>query len=61
MEKILTPIKAIRKYCVSVCMLDHPKEVSLCTCIDNCPLYPYRNGHRPKADTIKAILQRDKH
>ena len=56
MEKIFTPIKAIHKYCVNVCMLDHPKEVPLCTCKDKCPLYPYRNGHRPTPDEIKAII-----
>ena len=43
----ITPVKSIRRYCTTVCMLDNPREVKLCTCKD-CPLYPYRNGHRPQ-------------
>ncbi len=48
---MLTPIKAIRAKCLDCCG-GQAKEVRLCPC-ENCPLYPYRMGHRPKecADT----------
>lgn len=42
----LTPIKAIRAKCLD-CSCGQFKEVKLCP-IKNCPLYEYRNGHRPK-------------
>lgn len=42
----LTPMKAIRKKCLDCCC-GQIKEVRLCT-VKNCPLYGYRNGHRPK-------------
>ncbi len=41
----LTPIKAIRAKCLD-CSNGQFKEVRLCP-IKNCPLYEYRNGHRP--------------
>lgn len=44
----LTPVKAIRAKCLDCCCYQ-PKEVRLCT-IPECPLYPYRMGHRPKKD-----------
>ncbi|MDD6490199.1 MAG: hypothetical protein PUG48_10405 [Clostridia bacterium] len=44
--KKLTPIKAIRAKCLDCCCWDR-KEVKLCTAT-NCPLYAYREGHRPK-------------
>uniref|UniRef100_A0A6M3LQZ9 Uncharacterized protein n=1 Tax=viral metagenome TaxID=1070528 RepID=A0A6M3LQZ9_9ZZZZ len=44
--KRLTPMKAIRAKCLE-CSNDSFKEVRLCPCAD-CPLYPYRNGRRPK-------------
>lgn len=50
---IRTPIKAIHAYCVKVCMLDNPREVPLCTCKE-CPLYPYRTGHRPEKSADNA-------
>tara|TARA_Y100001970_G_scaffold244796_1_gene311312 strand:+ start:1588 stop:1746 length:159 start_codon:yes stop_codon:yes gene_type:complete len=48
-NKNLTPIKAIRKWCLQ-CSGDSYTEVRLCP-IKNCPLYPYRMGKRPKSDT----------
>ena len=45
----MTPIKAIRAKCMDCCC-GQAKEVRLCVC-KNCPLYPYRMGHRPKPDT----------
>ena len=47
--KVLTPIKAIRAYCVE-CSGGMTKEVKLCN-VEKCPLYPYRMGKRPTADT----------
>lgn len=46
--KIRTPIKTIRTYCLK-CSADQPKEVRLCP-FEECPLYPYRMGHRPKQE-----------
>ena len=45
-KKMLTPIKAIRCWCVNHCMIGHPKEVRLCD-REECPLYPYRMGKNP--------------
>jgi hypothetical protein len=59
----LTPLRAIRKYCVKHCCLDQPSEVRLCPCKD-CELYPYRFGHKPKSgpapmrSPLKAIRAR---
>ena len=47
--KVLTPIKAIRAYCIE-CSGGMTKEVKLCPG-ENCPLYPYRMGKRPTVDT----------
>ena len=44
----LTPMRAIRMKCLDCCC-DQVKEVRLCPCTD-CSLYPYRLGHRPKAE-----------
>jgi len=44
----LTPIKAIRAKCLD-CSCGQYKEVSLCPA-KNCPLWEYRNGHRPKGE-----------
>lgn len=54
MNKKLTPIKAIRKKCLE-CSGYQPSEVRLCTSED-CPLFPYRMGKRPK-----IISQKHKH
>ena len=45
-NKILTPIKSIRAKCLDCCC-GQKQEVKLCPSKD-CPLYPYRLGHRPK-------------
>lgn len=42
----MTPIKAIRAYCISCCR-ENRNEVRLCQAAA-CPLFPYRMGHRPK-------------
>lgn len=41
-----TPVKAIRTKCLECCC-SQMGEVRLCT-ITNCPLWEYRDGHRPK-------------
>lgn len=50
----MTPMKAIRAKCLD-CMCGSSPEVRRCPCAD-CPLYPYRFGHRPKqyTDTTKG-------
>lgn len=48
----LTPVKAIRKKCLECCC-GQMKEVRLCT-VKNCPLYGYRDGHRPKGEEDTA-------
>ena len=48
--KFLTPIKAIRARCLDCCGYS-AAEVKLCTAV-NCPLYPYRMGHRPKKGNL---------
>ena len=45
-NKILTPIKAIRAKCMD-CSNNQYAEIKNCI-VKNCPLYPYRLGHRPK-------------
>ena len=51
---MLTPIKSIRAKCLDCCC-GSAQEVRLCPS-DDCPLYPYRFGHRPKTgkDTTPA-------
>lgn len=46
--KRLTPIKAIRAKCLECCCNEF-KEVRVCH-MDDCPLWPYRMGRRPRAD-----------
>ena len=55
-NKILTPVKAIRAYCLGCCLYSK-LEVKLCPTKD-CPLYHYRLGHRPKGavDTTQGEL-----
>jgi len=48
-----TPIKAIRAKCLDCCC-DQAKEVRLCPS-KNCPLYPYRMGHRPKGENSTDV------
>jgi hypothetical protein len=45
-EGVLSPLKAIRAKCLD-CMCGSFKEVSICP-IENCQLYAYRFGRRPK-------------
>ena len=45
-NKILTPVKAIRSWCVKRCMAGQLKEVPLCD-DKECPLYPYRMKKNP--------------
>ena len=45
---MLTPIKAIRQKCLDCCC-GHTAEIRNCA-VKNCALYPYRMGHRPKAE-----------
>lgn len=51
----LTPLKAIRRKCIECCN-GQQVEVRRCTC-ENCPLYGYRMGHRPKDEqnTVEAF------
>lgn len=49
MARVKTPIKSIREYCIG-CSGGSKCEVRLCPVV-NCPLYPYRMGHRPKIDS----------
>ncbi len=48
----LTPIKAIRAKCLD-CSGGQYKEVTLCP-VKTCSLYPYRKGHRPRAEDLAA-------
>lgn len=53
MERVLTPIKAIRAKCLE-CSCGDRAEVRNCV-IKSCALYPYRLGHRPKqAEAIEG-------
>lgn len=53
--EILTPIKAIRAYCIE-CSGGQKKEVKECP-ITKCTLYPYRMGKRPKKDICIDIVK----
>ena len=44
----LTPMKAIRRKCID-CSGGSSNEVKLCP-VQDCPLYAYRFGKRPKDD-----------
>ena len=44
----LTPMKAIRRKCID-CSCGSSNEVKLCP-VQNCPLYAYCFGKRPKGD-----------
>ena len=45
MEKITSPLKAIRCFCIE-CMGGQVREVKNCTA-PNCPLYAFRMGKNP--------------
>lgn len=44
----LTPMKAIRKKCLDCCSGQHTEVREYTT--QNCPLWGYRMGHRPKGE-----------
>lgn len=44
-EKIVTPLKAIRRHCLD-CSCWNTAEVRNCT-VTECDLYPFRMGHNP--------------
>jgi len=50
MNRVLTPVKAIKAWCRE-CSGNQPKEVRLCPNKD-CPLYPYRLGKNPNRSGI---------
>ena len=50
MKTALTPLKAIRAYCLDCC-LESAKEVKLCPA-EGCPLHPFRMGHNPNRKGI---------
>lgn len=54
-EKRLTPVEAIRKYCLGCCGYQwyQSSEVRNCGFYD-CPLYLYRLGHNPSRKGIKG-------
>lgn len=54
MKTKLTPLKSIKKHCLS-CTENQPLEVRLCPS-DDCPLFPFRSGKRAiKESSLKAI------
>ncbi|OLR55601.1 hypothetical protein BHK98_05695 [Hornefia porci] len=53
--KVLTPIKAIRAYCIE-CSGGMTKEIKLCT-VEKCPLYPYRMGNQFIEMLFKIIIR----
>jgi hypothetical protein len=58
MEK-LTPIKAIKKYCKESCCCRDIKSWKHCT-NENCPLFIYRLGKRPKLLLEENITEKDR-
>lgn len=46
----LTPMKAIRAKCLE-CSSGQFKEIRMCP-VKTCPLYEYRDGHRPKDEEL---------
>jgi hypothetical protein len=46
-EISITPVKAIRLFCVNECMAGQPSLVPGCT-DPHCPLYPYRMNSNPE-------------
>jgi len=55
-KRKLTPMKALRLKCLD-CVGYSPKDVADCDIVD-CPLYPYRLGHRPKKQVIYTFDKR---
>ena len=50
-----TPMRAIRLKCLDCCC-GQSAEVRRCP-LDDCPLFPYRFGHRPKASDAAEAAQ----
>ena len=59
MTKTISPIKAIRKYCLD-CGNDSANEVKLCPCTD-CALYPFRFGKNPFSNRGKNLTEQQKY
>ena len=58
MERVPTPIKAIRAKCMD-CTCNQPKEIRECRIV-TCALWPYRMGKRPKqGDATANALERE--
>ena len=55
MKTALTPLKAIRAYCLDCC-LESAKEVKLCPA-EGCSLHPFRMGHNPNRKGIGGFKQ----
>lgn len=55
--KKLTPIKAIRKYCLD-CSAGSAHEVKRCP-ITDCPLYPYKLGKNPYWSKVRTPKQQE--
>ncbi len=56
-EKTLTPLKAIREYCIG-CMNGQVVEIRLCP-INDCPFYEYRFGVKNgKESALKVIMKK---
>lgn len=52
---IPSPLKSVRKYCITDCCCDNVEEVKECI-IKSCPLYPFRNNKKEiKGSVIKKI------
>ena len=56
MEKITSPLKAIRCFCVE-CMGGQVREVKDCTA-PNCPLYAFRMGKNPYRSRELTVEER---
>ncbi|MFC1650638.1 hypothetical protein ACFL2X_03630 [Candidatus Latescibacterota bacterium] len=57
-QKIISPLKAIRKYCVDNCMVKQPYEVKLCQ-TEDCRIYGLRFGKNPYyLKVLKQIKER---
>jgi hypothetical protein len=46
----------IRAKCIDCCC-GNRKEVALCTCIESCPLHPYRFGKDPKPSETRGFAK----
>jgi hypothetical protein len=55
MSKGMTPIRTIREKCLDCCGYQW-SEVTKCGAVE-CPLWPYRHGHRPTMENTEKHLQ----